>query len=399
MIKVLIFGISGKMGHMIYSQLQNHERLKAVAGIDKYAVKIDFDVPVFPDVKDCAVVPDVIIDFSRPDSLQDILAYAVPNNIPVVLATTGYSAEQLDKISRASKDVPIFMTSNMSLGINLLISLAKQAAGFLGGGFDVEIVEQHHNQKADSPSGTALSIARAVNEIFSEDKEFVYGRCGNSSKRRPSEIGIHAVRGGTIVGKHDVMFIGTDEVITLTHEAQSRRVFAAGAIRAAEYIVGKKPKIYGMNNLLGPDYSVTGVRVENDITVFNIANTDIAEYIKMFDAFAKENINIDMISQVYNAGGSVAISFTVKDKKSEKSKTVLENQKIKFSAVNGTAKITCEGAGMEYQSGVFKDIVNILRGVGAKIYLVTTSETKISCCVDSPSAKEAEKLIADYYIK
>jgi 4-hydroxy-tetrahydrodipicolinate reductase len=399
MIKVLIFGISGKMGHMIYSQLQNHEKLKVVAGIDRYAVKIDFDVPVFPDVKNCAILPDVIIDFSRPESLSDILAYTTLNVVPAVLATTGYSTEQLEQISQASKIVPIFMTSNMSLGVNLLISLSKQAAGFLGNGFDVEIVEQHHNQKADAPSGTALSIARAVNEVFSEDKDFVYGRCGNSSKRRPSEIGIHAVRGGTIVGKHDVMFIGNDEVITVSHEAQSRQVFAAGAIRAAEYIVGKKPKIYGMNNLLGLDYSVTNVGVENDITVFNISNTHIAEYIRLFDALSTENINIDMISQIHNAGGSVSLSFTVKDKKSERSKNILEKLKIKFTSVNDTSKITCEGAGMEYQSGVFKDIINILNGVGSKIYLVTTSETKISFCIDSASAREAEKLISNYYIK
>ncbi|MDR3262945.1 MAG: 4-hydroxy-tetrahydrodipicolinate reductase [Clostridiales bacterium] len=399
MIKVLIFGISGKMGHMIYSQLQNHEKLKVVAGIDKYAEKIDFNVPVFPSIKDCAVTADVIIDFSRPDSLADILPYAADNKIPLVIATTGHTPEQTEQISRASKAIPIFMTSNMSLGINLLISLSKQAASFLGSGFDVEIVEQHHNQKADSPSGTALSIARSLNDVFSQNKEFIYGRCGNASKRRQSEIGIHAVRGGTIVGKHDVMFIGNDEVITIAHEAQSRQVFAAGAIRAAEYIIGKKPKVYNMNNLLGLDYSVTNVSAENDVTVFNIPNTRLPEYVKLLDLFAKENINIDMISQIYNPNESVSLSFTVKDKKAVRSKDILEALKIKYSAVTDTAKITCEGAGMEYQSGVFKDIVNILKGINAKIYLITTGKTQISCCIDSASLNEAEKLLNDYYIK
>jgi 4-hydroxy-tetrahydrodipicolinate reductase len=387
------------MGHMLYSRLAGNEKIRVAAGIDKYAVKLDFDVPVFTDIKDCAVPPDVIIDFSHPDSLDDILAYALPNGIPLVLAVTGYSPEQLDKIARAAKTLPVFMTSNMSLGVNLLVSLSKQAAGFLGADFDVEIVEQHHNQKADAPSGTAVSIARAINEVLSEDKDFVYGRCGSAAKRRPSEIGIHAVRGGTIVGKHDVMFIGTDEVITLTHEAQSRRVFAAGAIRAAEYIVGKKPKIYNMNHLLGSDYSVTNVCVENDITVFNLPNTTVSEYIGLFDAFARANINIDMISQTCGQSGAVSVGFTVKDKKAEKSAEILNSLGIKFSAVGETAKITCEGAGMQYQSGVFKDIISILNGAAAEIYLVTTSETKISCCVDSPSADGAAKLLSNYYIK
>ncbi|MDR3294119.1 MAG: 4-hydroxy-tetrahydrodipicolinate reductase [Clostridiales bacterium] len=257
MIKILIIGISGKMGRMIYSQLQNNDKSEVVAGVDRYAVTLDFKVPVFADIKDCAVAADVIIDFSRPESLSDILPYAIKNKLPLVLATTGHTPDQSEEIKRASTEIPIFMSSNMSLGINLLIALAKQAAGFLGNNFDIEIIEQHHNQKADSPSGTALSIARAINDVFSDNKEFIYGRCGNASKRRPSEIGIHAVRGGTIVGKHDVLFIGNDEVITVTHEASSRQVFAAGAIRAAEYIIGKKPKMYNMDDLLETDLNGT----------------------------------------------------------------------------------------------------------------------------------------------
>ena len=399
MINVLIFGISGKMGNMIYSQLQNHGTLKVVAGVDRYAERLNFEVPVFSSLKDCAVIPDVIIDFSRPEGLSEILPFAVSNGVSVVVATTGHSPEQNEQISRAAKSVPIFMASNMSLGINLLLSLARQAASFLGAGFDVEIIEQHHNQKADSPSGTALSIARAINEVFSCDKEFVYGRCGNASKRRPSEIGVHAVRGGTIVGKHDVMFIGNDEIITVSHEAQSRQVFAAGAIRAAEFIVGKKPKLYNMNNLLGLDYSVTSVNTERDITVFNLSSTHPKEYIKLFDLFAKENINIDMIGQVYNPNESVSLSFTVKDKKTQRSKDLLDKLKIKYTYVSDTAKITCEGAGMEYQSGVFKEILNVLNGIQAKIYLTTTSETKISFCISSASLSEAEKLLNAYYIK
>jgi 4-hydroxy-tetrahydrodipicolinate reductase len=399
MIKVLIFGISGKMGHMLYSLLQNHDKLKVVAGIDKYAVKIDFAVPVFPSARDCGIVPDVIIDFSRPESLSDILRYAAENAVPVVLATTGYSQEQLGQISAAAKVIPIFMTSNMSLGINLLVSLSKRAAGFLGGNFDIEIVEQHHNQKADAPSGTALTIARAVNDVFLQSKEFVYGRFGNSSKRRPSEIGIHAVRGGTIVGKHDVMFIGNDEVITITHEAQSRSVFAVGAIRAAEFIVGKKPKIYDMNDLLGLDCSVTGISSESGVCLFNIPDITLCEYTKLSDAFAKENIDIDMICQTYNPQNpsSASLSFIVKEKKAEKLKGLLERQKIKFSSTCDLSKVTCECASPECQGRVFRDIISILNGANAAVYLTTASQTKISFCIDSAALKNAEGLLTEYF--
>ncbi|MDE6472653.1 MAG: 4-hydroxy-tetrahydrodipicolinate reductase [Clostridia bacterium] len=250
MTKILIWGIGGKMGRNILECLPSFENAQCVGGVDKFADPTQFSVPVFKSGKDINVEADVIIDFSRPDALDEILEYALAHKIGIMLATTGYSAEQQAQIDKASNSIAVFQSSNMSLGVNLMIELCRKASNFLGDNFEVEIIEQHHNQKVDAPSGTALSIAKAINEEFDNSKEFVYGRSGKNSKRQNKEIGIHAVRGGTIVGKHDVLFIGKDEVITIKHEAQSRMVFAQGAIRAGLFLANKKSGKYSMKELV-----------------------------------------------------------------------------------------------------------------------------------------------------
>ncbi len=250
MTKILIWGIGGRMGKNILESIPSFENAVCVGGVDKFADSSQFPVPVFKCGADVDVNADVIIDFSRPDALDEILEYALSRKAGIMLATTGYTQEQQAKIDEASKKIAVFQSSNMSLGINLLIELCKKAASFLGNNFEVEIIEQHHNQKVDSPSGTALSIANAINEEFDNSKEFVYGRHDKNCKRVNNEIGIHAVRGGTIVGKHDVLFIGKDEVITLKHEAQSRMVFAQGAIRAGLFLATKNTGKYSMKDLV-----------------------------------------------------------------------------------------------------------------------------------------------------
>ena len=191
-----------------------------------------------------------VIDFSSVSLLDGILDYAVKNKIPAVLATTGYSDEQIAKIKKSAEIVPIFFTFNMSIGVNLLCSLAKKAAAVLGTDFDVEIIEKHHNLKVDAPSGTAIMLANAVNEQFGDSYNYEYDRHSKRAKRPKNEIGIHSVRGGTIVGQHDVIFAGRDEVITLSHEATSKEVFAVGAIRAAKFIASKKYGLYDMNDIM-----------------------------------------------------------------------------------------------------------------------------------------------------
>ncbi|MDE5756083.1 MAG: 4-hydroxy-tetrahydrodipicolinate reductase [Clostridia bacterium] len=250
MTKILIWGIGGKMGKNILECLPSFENAVCVGGVDKFADPSQFSTPVFKSGKDINVDADVIIDFSRPDALDEILDYALAHKTGIMLATTGYTAEQQAKIDEASKSIAVFQSSNMSLGVNLMIELCRKAANFLGNNFEVEIIEQHHNQKVDAPSGTALSIAKAINEEFAGSKDFIYGRQGKNSKRQNNEIGIHAVRGGTIVGKHDVLFIGKDEVITIKHEAQSRMVFAQGAIRAGLFLATKQQGKYSMKDLV-----------------------------------------------------------------------------------------------------------------------------------------------------
>ena len=248
MIKAILVGACGKMGKNISECAKADGEIKIVAGIDKINTGCDF--PVFASFKDLNVNADVIIDFSHISLLDDILNYAKQNNTPVVLATTGYSQEQIQKIKEFSKNIPIFFTFNMSIGVNLLCSLAKKAANILGSDFDIEIIEKHHNQKIDAPSGTAIMLANAINGEFGDNLNYEYDRHSKRAKRPKNEIGIHSVRGGTIVGEHDVIFAGLDEVITLSHQAQSKQVFAAGALKAAKFISGKPAGLYDMNSIM-----------------------------------------------------------------------------------------------------------------------------------------------------
>ena len=191
---------------------------------------------------------DVIIDFSHHSTIEDTLSYAIKTKTPIVIATTGFNDEELTKIKKASNIIPIFHSSNMSLGVNVLVKLVKEAAKSLNG-FDIEIIEKHHNKKLDAPSGTAVMIANGVKEVL-PDSEYIYGRHGRSDKRSSNEIGIHAIRGGTIVGEHTTIFAGHDEVVEIKHSAQSKDIFAKGAIAAAKFLVKQEAGYYNMNNML-----------------------------------------------------------------------------------------------------------------------------------------------------
>ena len=248
MINVLVCGIGGKMGANIVSLLEGDNDAKVVCGVDLHAPE-GCKVPVYKSFEDVKEKVDVIIDFSSPAVIKNELEWAIKNSVPAVLASTGYTAEQLKYIDECSKKIAVFRTANFSLGVNLLVKLVRQAAEVLGESFDIEIIEKHHNQKADAPSGTALMLADSANAAFDSNKEYLNGRSGIIGKRK-NEIGIHAVRGGTIVGEHDVMFAGEDEIITLSHSARSKRVFAAGAIKAAKWLAGKQSGKYDMTDIL-----------------------------------------------------------------------------------------------------------------------------------------------------
>lgn len=248
MINILINGALGRMGRKIFDLCANTQGVTAVCGVD---IKEDLSNPNYP-VYDCinkvTEKVDVVIDFSSPSGLDKTLNFITKNNIPAVLSTTGYSPEQVEKIKQASKQVAIFRSANMSLGVNVLTELVKKASKALFD-FDIEIIEKHHNQKVDAPSGTALMLADAVKDTLPE-KFYVYGREGIACKRDKNEVGIHAIRGGNIVGEHQVIFAGENETITLTHQATDRGVFAVGALKAAIYIADKKPGVYDMFDLL-----------------------------------------------------------------------------------------------------------------------------------------------------
>lgn len=250
MTKIILNGCNGKMGQVITRILSEDANAEIVAGVDVND-NLENSYPVFLNIEEYTGEADVIIDFSHPSALTAILNYAKKYKIPTVVATTGLSVEQRDQLSRVSKEVAIFFSANMSLGINLLIALAKKATSILEGNFDIEIVERHHNQKIDAPSGTALAIADAISDTLSTPAEYVYDRHSVRKKRKKTEIGLHAVRGGTIVGDHDVIFAGNDEVIELKHSATSKEVFAVGAIKAAKFMSGKKAQMYDMNDLIG----------------------------------------------------------------------------------------------------------------------------------------------------
>ena len=247
--KIILVGIGGALGRAIYA-ISREQKVEIVAGIDAMADNLDFPLPLYKNILDCKEKADAIIDFSRPTSLQSILEYALKTKTPAVLATTGYTQEQQNSVEKASEQIAIFQSSNMSLGVNLLINLAKRATEFLGEDYEIEIIEKHHNRKVDAPSGTALSIAKELNETRNNSLNYVYGRQPESGKRERADIGIHAVRGGNIVGEHDVMFIGGEEIITLSHTAQSRSVFALGAIRASRFIKDKPAGMYNMNDIV-----------------------------------------------------------------------------------------------------------------------------------------------------
>ena len=245
--RIIISGACGHMGRAV-AEAAAAAGVPVAAGVDPCGGAAAFPVysgfDALPDLPGC-----VIIDFSAPDSLPDLLAYAEKNRLPAVLATTGYTPAQLDAIDAAAKRLPLFRSANMSLGIALLKALSAQAAGILGEGWDIEIVEAHHRRKADAPSGTALLLYDAIREAAGGDRPAVYGRQGRQ-KRNPGEIGIHALRGGTVVGEHQVCFLGEHERVILSHSAESRSVFAAGALRAAAFLEGRAPGCYSMDQLV-----------------------------------------------------------------------------------------------------------------------------------------------------
>ncbi len=250
MLNIIISGCNGAMGRTLDSLISKSEDMQIVAGVDLNKDAYNNSYNVYASISEVKEKADVVIDFSKPESLKALLKFGVETKTPLVVATTGLNEEEVASITEASEKVAIFYTANMSLGINLLIELVKKAAAVLSENFDIEIIEKHHNKKVDAPSGTAYMIADEINESLNNSMMYNYGREGKNEKRTKNEIGIHAVRGGTIPGDHTVIFAGNDEIIEVKHSAISKNVFAEGALKGAKFIAEKEKGLFSMKNLI-----------------------------------------------------------------------------------------------------------------------------------------------------
>jgi len=248
--KVLLHGCNGKMGQAMTRVLGDTGDMQVVCGVDAVPDRVRNSYPVYASLKEVKESPDILIDFSHHSCLGGLLEFGMGRKVPLVICTTGFTAEEKQRMAEASKMVPVLCSPNMSLGVNLVLSLVKQAAAVLKDGFDIEIVEKHHNQKVDAPSGTALMIADTINSALGSGMEYEYERHSKTGKRPKNEIGIHSVRGGAIVGEHSVIFAGQGEVIEINHSALSRDVFAYGAVRAAKFLVTRGPGLYSMKDVI-----------------------------------------------------------------------------------------------------------------------------------------------------
>ncbi len=250
MLNIILHGCNGKMGKTLQSIIAQDSDLCVIAGIDPNMSSEPLPFKLYMSPLDCETKADVVIDFSRHDAVENLLTYCVRAKVPVVIATTGLGDRELELIWKASEDIPVFHSANMSLGINVLSKMLKTAVPILEEDFNVEIVEKHHNRKIDSPSGTAILLANSVNEVAKKKKDFVFGRHSKNDQCKITDLGIHSVRGGTIPGEHTVIFAGPDEVIELTHTAYTRDVFAHGALKAAKFIANKSSGLYSMEDMI-----------------------------------------------------------------------------------------------------------------------------------------------------
>lgn len=403
MTRIIIMGMCGQMGYNIASlAMSKPDEFTIAAGVDKYPKENPWGIPVEKSIFKVEQEADVIIDFSRPEALPAVLAYAKLKGMRVVIGTTGLSPDDLDLIDQYASSVPIFHSGNMSLGVNLQIELAKRAAATLGEGFEVEIVEKHHHFKVDSPSGTALMLADGISSQFPTERQYMFGRHTKTERRKPNEIGFHSVRGGTIVGEHEVMFIGQDEVVEVCHRAYSKQVFATGALRAAEYMMPKGPGIYNMQDIMMEKEVISHLYTVDDqavVTVTGLPNTP-GVLAKVFSVIAEKSILVDMISNLVTHGGNGSTSFSVAAKQLDGAMAALESLRelypaMELDAVTGLTKLTVEGIGMEYCHGVAAKTFEVLADADVNVVLVTTSETKIAYCIANSQVPAALKAMSE----
>ena len=379
MVSILINGACGKMGRAL-AEAAAAQGVSVVAGVDRYAAGATAYYPLYENINDCKLAADVVVDFSRPDALRDLIPYCTQRGMGLVLATTGYSAEELEAIERASQVIPVFKTANMSLGINVMLDLVQKAAKALPE-FDIEIVEKHHNAKVDAPSGTALLIADAMKEACLADKTYVFGRHTKTQRRQ-----------------REVYFFGNDETIEIKHAAASRRIFALGALQAAAFLQGKKPGLYDMRDVLLEKSGVTNLYADAAQTLLTLRGLGFGrETARVFSSLAASEVNVDMISQAAPAGGKVDLSFTIARADLPRAKEVLGALGLAPEEDGQVCKIVIEGVGMEHQPGVAAGVFEALEGAGISPRLISTSETKIGVAVSCADADRAAQVLREKY--
>ncbi len=401
MIRLLISGALGKMGQALAELAAAQEGLSVSAGVDPRAGTPGAPALPFPCFATFEAAlgseADVCIDFSHPSALPGLMDFVSRRRMPLVLATTGYSDEERRLIAQTATRVPIFQSANMSYGVNVLCELAQAAATALGSAFDVEIVERHHNRKIDAPSGTALMLADSVRAAYPTAKRLVFDRHAVRQARTPEEIGMVVVRGGTVPGTHEVGFYGEDEVVTLQHVAQSRRLFATGALRAARYIAAKEPGLYNMQQLLLEQSLVTNLSIARDVAILSIYGVPATpgEVAALFAAI--RDINIDMISQTAPQEGHVEITFSLPQAALPQAMAALSGIGCAMRHRSHVVKLTVEGQGMAHASGVASRVFNRLASSEVGTHLITTSETKISLCIDTAHEQRAVAAIREEF--
>ena len=396
MISVLINGICGQMGRAVFAACQAQSgAFSTAAGVDLSDCSAQVSCPVYRDIEDVKETVDVVIDFSVPATVPAVLRFAQSRGIPAIIGTTGLGERELKLIRAASERIPVFQTGNMSLGVNLQLELVRQAAVTLGGNFDVEIIETHHRKKVDAPSGTALMLADAVSSSSPDDMELQFGRHEKNKRREPNEIGIHSLRGGTVVGEHEVKFIGNDEIVEITHRAFSKQIFAQGALRAAQYIVGKSSGLYNMKNVVSEhDAASTLLSLEDQAVVSVLGSSkDDSLLSSLFDAVAERGVFVDMIA-CGEPGDSLSIGFSLASDdlcQALEALNAFRSSGVDFSfrTRSDLTKLTLENSGMALKHGVAAQLLSALNKASIHVWLITTSETRIEFCVDAVDAHKA----------
>ena len=400
MIRVIITGFMGKMGQAVLTAVQGRsQEFTAVAGVDPmFDGSAVYPLPVYKSIYDVKEEADAVIDFSRPEAIRSILPYCEKNGLFAIIGTTALTEEDRAFMDSYALSVPIFNSGNMSLGVNMQLQLVKKAAQTLGLAFEPEIVEKHHHTKVDAPSGTALMLADAISSQYPENIKYMYGRYTRTERRRNAEMGIHSVRGGTVVGEHECYFMGTDEVLEINHRAYSKQIFAQGALRAALFMADKQPGLYSMQDIVLENDVLSNIYATDDQAIVSVRGMSGKNALRdVFNALAEVGIFVDMISMARYG----EVSFTVNNNKLYAACAQIEKLAAKmpdlrvFETLDIT-KITIEGIGMEFRHGIAAQVFEIFAEAGIEILLITTSETKISVAIESKITQAAIKALADH---